>query len=100
MEIHEEFEKRKLYCGRMVSGSKRAPEGQRCVWNANVVTKSGGKVWFGDLNLTKEGGLLKEIAAEAGEPLYVLRELDCRFETASDPVDVLIGKAVWNTNQP
>ena len=99
MEIHEEFEKRKLYCGRMVSGSKRAPEGQRCIWNANVVTKSGGKVWFGDLNLTKEGKLLKEVAEAIGEPIYVLREMDARFETEGDSVELLISKAVWDTNE-
>ena|ERR1035437_4708888 len=94
------FVNRHLYSGRMLSGSKISPLGQKCVWNANIVTKSQGKVWFGDVNITKDGPLLKEIAAEAGEPLYVLREMDCRFDTASDSADVLIGKAVWNTNEP
>jgi hypothetical protein len=84
----------------MVSGSKIAPKGHKCVWNANIVTKSQGKVWFGDVDITKDGPVLKEIAAEAGEPLYVLREMDCRFETEKDSVDVLISKAVWNTNEP
>jgi len=99
MNIREEMDKRKLYCGRMVSGSKCAPEGQRCVWNANVIIKSQGKVWFGDLNITKEGKILKEVAEVIGEPLYVLREMDCRFETALDDIDLLISRAVWNTNE-
>lgn len=84
-------------CGRMISGSKKSPEGCICVWNANVVTKSEGKVWFGDLNLTHEGDKLKEIAVEVGEPLYVLGEHDCRFDTETDSVDVLISKARWST---
>ena len=99
MNINEEFKKRKLYCGRIIAGSKRAPEGQKCVWNSNVVIKSQGKVWFGDLNLTKEGNLLKKIAVSIGEPLYVLREMDCRFGTENDPVETVIAKAVWNTNE-
>ena len=84
-------------CGRMIAGSKRAPAGCICVWNANVITKSSGKVWFGDLNLTKEGKILKEIAKEVGETLYILRESDCRFDTEKDPIDLLISRAVWNT---
>jgi len=97
MNINEEFEKEKLYCGRMVSGNKSAPMGQRCIWNANAVVKSQGKVWYGDINLTKEGNKLKKIAKEIGEPIYILREMDCRFDTEQDSTDILIGKAVWNT---
>lgn len=100
MNINEELEQRKLYCGRMISASKDEPNGQKCVWNANIITRSGRKVWFGDLNLTKEGKLLKAVANAIGEPLYVLREHDCRFDTAEDPIDTLISKAVWNTNEP
>jgi len=99
MDIRNELEQRKLYCGRMLSGSKIAPKGQQCVWNGNIVTKTHGKVWFGDLNLTKEGSTLKEVAALVGEPLYVLREHDCRFGTENDPIDVVISRAVWNTSE-
>lgn len=88
-----------FYLGRMISGSKRAPEGQVCVWNANVITKSLGKVWFGDLNLTNDGEKLKLIAEKLGEPLFVLREHDCRFTTENDLIEVLISRAVWTTNQ-
>ena len=95
--IFEYFNNRKLSCGRMISAHKSSPKGQVCVWNANIVSKSSGKVWFGDLNITKEGNLLKEIASEIGETLYVLRERDCRFRTEADPIDLLISRAVWNT---
>lgn len=99
VDFYRLFEKRHWYCGRMLSGSKFAPKGQVCVWNANIVTKSQGKVWFGDVSITKDAKVLKEIATEAGEPLYVLREMDCRFDTEKDPIDTLIGKAVWDTTK-
>jgi|FAXJ01.1.fsa_nt_gi hypothetical protein len=100
IDFYKLFTNHSLYGGRMLSGSKISPKGHKCVWNANIVTRSQGKVWFGDVDITKDGPLLKEIAGKAGEPLYVLREMDCRFETATASVDVLIGKAVWNTNEP
>ena len=78
--------------------SNKSPTGNICVWNANIVTKSSGKIWFGDLNLTKEGDRLKKIAAEIGEALYVLREKDCRFDTEKNPIDLLISMAIWNTD--
>lgn len=96
-DIRRELTDRKLHCGRMISGCKRAPDGHVCVWNANIIAKSQGKVWFGDLDLTTEGSLLKEVANVIGEPLYVLREMDCRFDTESDDVNLLISRAVWNT---
>jgi hypothetical protein len=57
-----------------------------------------GKVWFGDLNITKEGKKLAVIVKNIGEPLYILRERDCRFSTENDPIDDIIQRAVWNTN--
>lgn len=95
--INELFSKHKLYCGRMISGNKNSPKGCTCVFNANVISPSLGKIWYGDLNLTKEGKKLKEIAEKMGETLYVLREHACRFEHENDPIPVLISNAVWNT---
>ena len=93
------FEKKKLFLARMVSFDKRAKPGHTCVWNSNAVIKSQGKVWYGDIDITKDGKILKELAKELGEPIYILRERDCRFETQNDSIDTLIGKAVWNTDQ-
>lgn len=98
MNIQELFEKHKLYCGRMISAFKRAPEDHICVWNANVITATRGKVWYGDLDLTVNDKKLKAIAAELGETLYVLQEMDCRFGTEKDTIPSFIEKAVWNTN--
>ena len=74
-----------LMCGRMISGSKIAPKGEVCVWNANLCTKTKGKFWFGDLNLTKDIEQLKLAAQEKGENVYVLREMDARFQTEASP---------------
>jgi hypothetical protein len=70
--------------GRMVSGSKVAPKGQECVWNANVIV-DGKKVWYGDLNLTKDEKDLQKCANIIGKPLYILREMDARFDNEKNP---------------
>lgn len=55
------------------------------LFNANLVTESRGKIWFGDLDLTIDRERLVRLANSLGEPLYVLREFDARFSTARDP---------------
>jgi len=97
IDISSLFTDRKLHCGRMLSASKKSTDGSICVWNSNVISPSKGKIWFGDLNITKEGKKLKEIATELGEPLYVLREHDARFGSELEPIESLIAKAVWST---
>jgi hypothetical protein len=99
-DINNLMREQSLFMGRMISAHKTPPKGCRCVWNANLVSPTQGKVWYGDLNLTREGDKLKLVSIAAGEPLYVLGEMDCRFETENDPVEVLAEKAVWNTNLP
>ena len=74
------------HMGRMISGNKSGPKGHVCVWNANVCTKSKGKIWFGDLDLTKDGDELKALAAREGETIYVLREMDGRFMNEAKPL--------------
>ena len=71
--------------GRMTSGTKTAPKGHTCVFNANICTKTYGKIWFGDLNLTTDADRLKELASMVGEEIYVLREHDARFENEVKP---------------
>lgn len=76
-----------LRMGRMISGSKTGPKGHICVWNGNICVKSKGKVWFGDLDLSDDATqkALFEYAHALGEPLYILREHDARFDTAMNP---------------
>ncbi len=71
--------------GRMISGSKKEPKGHVCVFNANICTKSRGKIWFGDLDLTDDVADLRRLAAEQGENIYVLREMDARFMNEAAP---------------
>lgn len=83
--------------GRMISGNKKCPQGHICVFNANICTASKGKIWFGDLDLTKDKEALIEMAKEEGENIYVLREYDARFENEETPkIDQAV--AVINTN--
>lgn len=75
-----------LYLGRMISGSKTAPKGHVCVFNANLCTKGKGKFWFGDIDLTTDVEQLKLAAKEQGEDVYVLRERDARFTNEASPL--------------
>lgn len=96
------FEKN-LYMGRMVSGSKSGYQSQYpnnfVVFNANIIIPNEGKVWYGDLDLTKSGEILKEVANESNTTIYVLREMDARFENENLNTESLIKKAVWNTGE-
>lgn len=70
--------------GRMIGGSKSGymatHKGDLVVFNANIITQSRGKVWFGDLNITEDNLRLRGVANALKEPLYILREMDARFE--------------------
>ncbi|MEM4379357.1 MAG: hypothetical protein QXL01_01540 [Thermoplasmatales archaeon] len=98
-------------CGRMLSGSK----GQYCadnshqkityepligslyfravetsprnvvVFNANIVTSRGQKIWYGDVDLTLDEEKVKTLARILNDGIYVLRERHARFENESDP---------------
>lgn len=70
--------------GRMISHSKSSyrekfPENE-VYFNANIFVLGEGKVWYGDLDLTRDIETLKNIASNSGKDLYILRELDGRFE--------------------
>ena len=88
---------------RMITASKssyrKAYPNNQIVFNANIITEKSGKVWYGDLDITKDKDMLKKIASELGETLYVLYEMDCRFSTEKDSIETLIKKSVWNTEE-
>jgi hypothetical protein len=77
--------------GRIISASKTSRLGHICVFNANVCSKSRGKFWFGDVDITADAEDLKRLAAQEGEEIYVLRERDARFENEEKP---LLGNAI------
>jgi hypothetical protein len=82
--FYDLYNKYDLNLGRMISGSKssyieRYPD-HMVVFNGNIITKSRGKIWYGDLDITLDFDNLKNVADELGEDLYILREFDARFE--------------------
>ena len=84
--------------GRMIGGSKSgymaSHKGDNVVFNANIVIKSRGKVWFGDLNITEDNLRLRGVANALKEPLYILREMDARFENEDRDFEFYKAKAV------
>jgi len=98
MEVDDIFHKHGLGIGRMISFSKSQyvinnPD-SKAVFNANVVTEDG-KAWYGDLDITKDGDKLKAIAAELQKDLYVLREMDYRFDTDGRSFDEVKSVAAY-----
>ena len=84
--------------GAMVSHSKSSYLEQNpdhlTIFNANVCIKEGfinksQKIWYGDLDVTKSKEKLQELAKLLNTSIYVLYEMDARFENESRP---LIGK--------
>lgn len=89
MTTHQLINDRIGWSGRMISGSK---SGYRisypnnfAIFNANICTNTG-KIWWGDIDLTKSKDTLLEIAAESADDLYVLFEMDGRFENEESPI--------------
>ena len=77
------FEKEKLLSGRMLSYSKsvyrnKFPDNE-VYFNANIFVLGEGKIWYGDIDVTKEKEQLENVAREIGKDLYILREMDGRF---------------------
>ncbi len=75
--------------GRMISPSKTlyrtSYPNNKVVFNANVLTKLRGKVWWGDIDITREIAEVQRLAAELNEEVWVLREMDARFSTEEKP---------------
>jgi len=84
----KEFIKKGLgYEGRMISYSKsnyiKANKFNVVAFNANMCI-AGEKIWHGDLDITKDVIALSNIAKIAGETIYILNEMDARFENEED----------------
>lgn len=87
------------YRGRMVSFSKSFYGQEKpknvAIFNANVVLEVNGKcqkLWYGDLDLTLDERKLGELAGRLNATVYVLREMDGRFENEAEP---RVDKAVF-----
>lgn len=83
------------HTGRMISGSKSAYRSRYpthlVLFNANLCTLSQGKIWYGDLDLHLDKEQLYSLAYKLQEDLYVLQEMDGRFENEDNPK---LGRAV------
>jgi len=86
---HEIINKHLGFPGVMLSGSKDAPKSKFgthfVVWNSNIVVEGYGKVWYGDFNITRSEGVLIALARDLGRKVYVLREMDGRFDNEKTP---------------
>ena len=102
-EVQQYFDAYGFHDGRMLGGSKMGYSNQHpdelIIFNANVLMPGYGKVWFGDLNLTEDYKTLKKISESLNTTLYILWEMDGRFGEENKPIDELIKKAVWNTDE-
>lgn len=82
-------------CGRMIASTKtgygQAHPGHVAIFNANVCI-DGRKVWYGDLDLTREEPRLHELAARVEAAVHVLFERDARFAHQDEP---LLGEAIY-----
>jgi hypothetical protein len=103
LDIQKIFEAHNFFDGRMIGGSKshyrKEHEGDLIVFNANIVMSDFGKVWYGDLNLTEDYLVLREMAECLDTTLHVLWESDGRFGEENKPLNELIKKSVWNTDE-
>ena len=88
----------RLLCGSKSTYSNRYPKNV-VFFNANLIDEKFGKIWYGDLDLTVDGRILINLAQNYGTTLYVLREMDGRFENDKLSTKELIKKAKWNTNE-
>jgi hypothetical protein len=75
--------------GRMIGSSKgrykEANPDNLVVFNSNIYTKSMGKIWYGDIDITLSLSDLKNMSREMNEEFMVLPEMAMRFEYENDP---------------
>lgn len=74
--------------GAMISASKsgyKAKGDLPVVFNGNICTTEHGKIWYGDIDVNVSAKKLFALAEEIGVTIYVLREMDARFENEGNP---------------
>lgn len=85
---------------RLISGSKtfyrKKYPNNLIFFNVNIFVENLGKIWWGDIDLTKEYRILSKISNKLNIHLYVVSEMDGRFgnENRDDFKEI----SVWNTN--
>jgi len=82
----------------MLSSSKsgyrnRNPENE-IFFNANIFTVEDGKIWWGDIDYTKDRETLEKIAMKLERKLYIVKELDGRFENENIKTNQIKKRAI------
>jgi len=101
------FHKHQIYYGRIVALSKSRYEEKnkydKIMYNARIIHKKYGIVWKGDLNITQELEILKNIKNEINDPLYIIEEHLCfhyewnrKTENGPNTIDELIQSAQYS----
>jgi hypothetical protein len=97
-EIKQIFRNHSIFTGRMLGASKsryrEAFPDSEAYFNANIFSRKFGKIWWGDLDLTIDSEALQSIADELGDDLFVLSEMDGRFENEDLPFEEFKKRAV------
>jgi hypothetical protein len=74
--------------GKILSWSKSSYKEENpanlVVFNSNVFTKKS-KIWYGDLDISLSKETLLMLANSIDEDIYILREMDGRFENENSP---------------
>lgn len=91
--------------GKLIAGSKsgyrsRYPQ-NLALFNANVCIQNADgnteKIWWGDIDISKSRNSLREISFEFETDIYVLFEMDGRFENERNPrIDRFVYRANSN----
>jgi hypothetical protein len=92
------FDAFRLSFGRMLSLSKsdyreKHPNNE-VFFNCNIFTEEDGKIWYGDIDYTKEIDILEKIATKLDRTLYILKELDGRFDNENLDISQIKKKAL------
>lgn len=102
--IEQELQMNDFFNGRMIGHSKSAYREKNphntIAFNGNIFIKDKRtfkKIFWGDLDINVDGEALKAIAIESKKTLYVLNEMDGRFE--NDNQQDVVSLAIWNTEE-
>ena len=95
--MEEVFYEKGFIPGRLISGSKsfyrsQFPENE-VYFNANLFVLGEGKIWYGDIDVTRDIESLKEISSAIGKDLFILSEYDGRFDNEDLSDSEIISKA-------
>ena len=66
--------------GRLISGSKKAVEGEVVYWNACVFNGKGIQLWHGDISITKELDILQKCSNDLQQTIFITLESPYRFD--------------------